>query len=146
MLKPDGSRWEPRSRTRSHTRRTTSLRTRDVKGSLQWTPAAVYRFFDSSGDLLYVGLTNDTDRRFEQHAALKPWWPEVDRIEVDWFNVRFEAEANESVAIWQERPRYNILSPIAIRNHPHPGPRIGEFTHVYDAMGAFFEHLVEEWS
>ena len=37
----------------------------------------VYRHFDSQHRLLYVGMTNDIDRRNGQHRFTAPWWNEV---------------------------------------------------------------------
>ena len=37
------------------------------------TPTALYRFFDTAGALLYVGITDAVKRRFAEHSAQKPW-------------------------------------------------------------------------
>lgn len=76
------------------------------------TAACVYRFFDDEGVLLYVGLTNDPDRRFREHAVGKGWFLRVDHHEVEWFDSRSAAETAEREAIWQERPEFNKANPI----------------------------------
>ena len=38
----------------------------------------VYRFFDAEDALLYIGSTGNVWYRIGQHAAERPWWPEVD--------------------------------------------------------------------
>lgn len=108
--------------------------------------AAVYRFYDDAGELLYVGLTNNPNRRFSEHADTKAWWHEVDETEIEWFTTRFEAEAAESVAIWQEEPRYNIVSLIRLRNRPKPAERADQPVAMFDSMSTLFDRLVEDLS
>lgn len=98
-------------------------------------PGALYRFFDAEGILLYVGITNSPSRRFSEHCH-KPWWGEVEDIEVDWFTCRWEAEDAEQCAIWQEHPRYNRANPIP-DEHAHlaaRGPRACEVVVIGDAI------------
>jgi predicted GIY-YIG superfamily endonuclease len=72
------------------------------------TPTALYRFFNAAGRLLYVGITDHLKRRFEEHAAEKPWWPEVTRKTVQWYPTRTLAAEAELAAIRAERPLCNI--------------------------------------
>jgi len=37
----------------------------------------LYRCYDRSGALLYVGITDALGRRMAQHASDKPWWGDV---------------------------------------------------------------------
>jgi predicted GIY-YIG superfamily endonuclease len=67
----------------------------------------VYYFFDVQGNLLYVGITNDTRRRWEQHEADKPWWHLVARKERVLYSSREEAERVEAHQIRTHRPLYN---------------------------------------
>jgi hypothetical protein len=46
---------------------------------------AVYWLWAVDGRLLYIGMTNDVERRMEQHAADKSWWPQVASRTVRWF-------------------------------------------------------------
>jgi len=69
---------------------------------------AVYRLFGDADRLLYVGIAFDLSRRYMQHKKTKPWWPEVLRKEVCWFETRRLAEAAEHTAIVSERPCYNV--------------------------------------
>jgi len=71
---------------------------------------AVYRLFDADGKLLYVGVANNYGRRWEQHAAEKPWWPEIAREAVEWHQDRPSALAAEAHAIMREQPRFNRVS------------------------------------
>jgi predicted GIY-YIG superfamily endonuclease len=79
---------------------------------------ALYRLFSYEGELLYVGVSTRVWTRFEEHAADKYWWHEVSHHEIEWHAFRHLAEDAESVAIWQEKPKYNIARPL-----PHPGRR-----------------------
>lgn len=72
---------------------------------------AVYRIYDDSGDLLYVGLTNNPKGRFKQHAKDKPWWPTTGTVKVTWYHRRPEAELREQQAIAEEGPRFNRALP-----------------------------------
>lgn len=74
---------------------------------------AVYRLFNADGDLLYVGIANDLQARLRQHAAAKPWWPEVARHTATWLEGRISALKAEAHAIRTEDPAYNI------RRHPY---------------------------
>lgn len=75
---------------------------------------AIYRFFNAAGELLYVGITCDTERRFRNHAADKAWWPEVANRTVAWLDTRYDAETAEARAIRDESPIHNIAVPVAI--------------------------------
>ena len=44
--------------------------------------ACVYVLADGSGQALYVGSTNNIERRIAEHAATKPWWGQVSSVEV----------------------------------------------------------------
>ncbi|MGW7053100.1 GIY-YIG nuclease family protein [Streptomyces sp. NPDC054887] len=69
---------------------------------------ALYRLYDSRGDLLYVGIANNPTTRWSYHAGEKTWWPQVARRTVEWFPLRAEAEQAETATIIKERPRYNV--------------------------------------
>lgn len=68
---------------------------------------ALYRLYDADGKLLYVGITNDTERRWSDHSSDKSWWPDVAERTAEWFATRPEAEAAEIQAIKTEKPRRN---------------------------------------
>lgn len=70
---------------------------------------ALYRFFDASGSLLYVGITKNFGQRWLSHAKKKPWWPEAQRHTAEWFDTRREAEAAEKQAVVTETPKYNLV-------------------------------------
>ena len=60
------------------------------------------------GELLYVGVAYDLQRRIAQHRATKSWWPEVDRVLGIRYATRAEALVLENRMIKQERPCYNV--------------------------------------
>jgi hypothetical protein len=70
----------------------------------------VYRFYDSAGVLLYVGLSMSLEGRLAKHRR-KPWWPEVARTELEWFDGREAAKDAERFAIHHEHPVHNITRP-----------------------------------
>lgn len=75
-------------------------------------PTALYRLYDSAGNLLYVGITCNPSRRFTQHKAQKPWWPDVARKHIEWMESRGAAAQAEENAIYHEAPRWNTVRPI----------------------------------
>jgi hypothetical protein len=68
----------------------------------------LYRFYDASGALLYVGITAKPIRRFRDHQKTKDWWIEVSNIRVENFSSRIELIYGERRAIVHEKPLYNI--------------------------------------
>ena len=70
---------------------------------------AVYRLYDRTGQLLYIGITCDLDERWHQHHAEKYWWRDVERKDIVWVNTRDEARAIEYKATRIEKPLYDRL-------------------------------------
>ncbi|WP_432077794.1 GIY-YIG nuclease family protein [Streptomyces sp. YPW6] len=71
------------------------------------TPVALYRLRDAQRQLLYVGVTEDLEHRWVNHAAVKPWWPTVATRSVKWLPTRAHALIAEAKAIRSEKPLYN---------------------------------------
>lgn len=69
---------------------------------------ALYRHFDASGELLYVGISLNTVARTQQHAYGALWFEQIKRIEIEWHANRPAAEAAEVQAIRSELPLHNI--------------------------------------
>jgi prevent-host-death family protein len=67
----------------------------------------LYRLYDEAGVLLYIGISHQPEARFEQHAKLKEWWPQVARREIQWFDDRPSAATAEADAIRSEDPEHN---------------------------------------
>jgi hypothetical protein len=67
----------------------------------------LYRFYDESGRLLYVGVSYDPDQRQRQHMATQRWAPLVAKREDEWFETREDALHQEAAAILDEGPIFN---------------------------------------
>jgi hypothetical protein len=83
---------------------------------------AVYTFFDREDMPMYIGVTNDFGIRWRDHAASKPWWPEVFRMGVTWFDNREAALTYEAEGIRLIPHRYNVqnnpVAPAKVRARP----------------------------
>lgn len=66
----------------------------------------VYRMYDSGDRALYIGVGRSPAARIAMHAATKPWFTEVTRIQIDWYPDRVSASAAEGAAIEAEQPWY----------------------------------------
>jgi excinuclease UvrABC nuclease subunit len=80
-------------------------------------PHWVYRFFNSSGELLYIGTTVNPAQRMagwasksKTNPARYGWFGQVERVTWQQSPGRVEALAGEKRAIESERPAFN-------RNH-----------------------------
>jgi predicted GIY-YIG superfamily endonuclease len=115
----------------------TSTHTERISRGLYELPTkehALYRFYDRTDALLYVGITMDLPKRFKQHRKGKPWWLAVTRVEVEHFDTRGEALGAEKTAIKDECPLYNdqhneFVEVVAERPtpaEPEPSLPIGE--------------------
>lgn len=69
----------------------------------------LYRFYNATGQLLYVGITMNPPQRFKSHGGGKEWWSQVAGITVESYNSRADLEGAERRAIQVERPLYNIV-------------------------------------
>lgn len=69
---------------------------------------ALYRLYDADNQLLYIGITHNPEQRWTGHAFDKPWWPDVARKDLEWYDNRALAEAAEVAAIRTERTLYNV--------------------------------------
>lgn len=69
---------------------------------------ALYRLYDGEDRVLYIGITNMPNVRFDAHR-MKPWWKQVARKDIEWFENRHQASCAEVRAIRAERPLYNRM-------------------------------------
>lgn len=80
--------------------------------------AQVYRCFDASDQLLYVGLSYGPEGRLKAHYHSSPWFADVARVTVTERMPRKVAAQVEREAIRTERPVHNkqrtyvVLPPI----------------------------------
>lgn len=75
------------------------------------TAPNVYRLFDADGVLLYVGKSDISTKRASEHRD-KPWWPEVRTGWLVFTETAAEAQELEAVAIRDEAPKYNAMTPL----------------------------------
>jgi len=67
----------------------------------------IYRMFNKDNVLLYVGCTTNLPNRIAMHDG-KPWFDEVSSITVSNFGDKESQLVEESRAIYDEEPLYNI--------------------------------------
>lgn len=80
----------------------------EIPGAEIPEPTWLYRVWGEADLLLYIGISKNFGRRWEQHAKKQPWWEEMKRLTADeWFGSRPEAKAAETAAIKAEHPKYN---------------------------------------
>lgn len=70
---------------------------------------ALYRFWNSENQLLYVGISKTFYDRMNSHANHSAWVTQAVRTTIEWYDSRKEVEAAEKVAIQTEGPIYNKL-------------------------------------
>jgi len=70
-------------------------------------PTSVYRYYDRSDILIYVGITRQGMGRNVQHNGKAEWWPFVARQEVEHYPDRLAAMAREKALIRHHRPPFN---------------------------------------
>lgn len=68
----------------------------------------LYRHFDASGALLYVGISLSAVQRLGQHRHNSHWFESIARIEIETFMSRAQVLIAERSAIEAERPLHNI--------------------------------------
>lgn len=73
------------------------------------TDHVLYRMFDPSGDLLYVGITMRPVDRLRAHSKDKNWWSEIATIRLETYPDQAALKEAERSAIRAESPRYNIV-------------------------------------
>lgn len=78
----------------------------------------LYRIYGPQNVLIYVGITNDYDKRMSQHSE-KFWWREVRRITTAKYSTRKDAAIAETAAIRDEAPKYNRTHAATTPPRPH---------------------------
>ena len=73
------------------------------------TQHVLYRFYDTAGELLYVGVTVHLPNRLTDHRHTKPWWTHADRITLEHYPTRAAVLEAERTAIQKERPKWNVV-------------------------------------
>lgn len=68
---------------------------------------AVYRLFDASGRLLYLGIARNPEYRWALHSNRQTWWHLVAQKTVEWHPDRDSAKAAEARLTLIEKPLYD---------------------------------------
>lgn len=88
---------------------------------------SLYRHFNATGDLLYVGISINAFERYKQHASEKEWFDDVSNMTIERFDTRQCALEAEMSAIKNENPKYNIVgTPLANVRRKKPSVKIAE--------------------
>ena len=69
--------------------------------------AVLYRCFDASGAVLYVGVTSQPWQRIAAHRRASPFRAEIDRVDFRWFGSRAQAMDAQAAEIAEHRPPHN---------------------------------------
>lgn len=73
------------------------------------TPTDLYRYYDVTGRLLYVGVSKSVMVRAAQHARTSSWWSDWVTMRRETFPTRDAALAAETRAIVEEEPAHNVI-------------------------------------
>lgn len=76
---------------------------------MQDEETSLYRHWDDSGNLLYVGISIHPFIRLDQHRVSSHWFSSVVRVDIERFSCRDEAQKAERIAIASENPLHNIV-------------------------------------
>ncbi len=68
---------------------------------------ALYRHYNSNGELLYVGISLSSVDRLARHVRHSSWAYDISRIDITWMSSRRAALLAERNAIHDESPKYN---------------------------------------
>lgn len=93
-----------------------------MSGGRHGGPTELYRFYDSEGRLLYVGITASSQLRVAKHRVTQPWWEFAATMTIQRFATRRQAEMAERIAIRDEDPIFNAQR-LAPESLGHPGYR-----------------------
>jgi hypothetical protein len=69
----------------------------------------VYRFYDHTNGLLYIGRANNPGRRLAEHLAEAPFWNDVCVMTLERYPTLEEAVAAETRQIQDEEPIHNQI-------------------------------------
>lgn len=69
---------------------------------------ALYRHYDASGTLLYIGISISAVGRLSTHARTADWAEKIARVDIEWFDNRADAIAAECISVAREAPLHNV--------------------------------------
>ena len=97
----------------------------------------LYRFFDSQGDLLYVGQTCNLNQRIDNHRLSKPWWHEVADCRVEFLSDQCALDEAERRAVVTESPRHNKIRYLVAKTQVVARPTGGAVPEWVDSVDRF---------
>ncbi|CAN5579757.1 hypothetical protein BH10PSE14_BH10PSE14_07020 [soil metagenome] len=100
---------------------------------------ALYRFFDASGELLYVGISISAFRRTAEHSRGSPWFDAIAQMTIERFDSRAKALSAERIAILTEKPKHNVVhgwSRTLPNIYPMTGAALRELRHAMTVTSA----------
>jgi len=68
---------------------------------------SVYTARDSAGNILYIGISNQSMTRLAHHSRLSEWWPFVAGLDIEHHPTRTSALDRESSLIAEHTPPFN---------------------------------------
>lgn len=96
-------------------------------------PTYLYRIYDTTGNLLYIGITLDLNTRMNQHRKHwknGQWYKTAGPIKTELYQDRASAALAEHRAIVREQPAHNWCQEEQHKDAPLPDPapiRTAEF-------------------
>ena len=96
----------------------------------------LYRYFNSEGRLLYVGITGDNTKRQSQHRRSSFWFAEIASASFVHFDTRQEASQFEIRAIKEEQPLYNTQHLNSQKNDYNPAELLAKY-HLLSMLSGF---------
>lgn len=103
----------------------------------------LYRCFTRKKLLLYVGMTNHPEHRFQHHQRHKTWWRFVDHITLERFPDRASLMAAESEAIANEKPELNVVVPQGPKPRFSNGRRLWPEASTFGVVTPEYGHLID---
>lgn len=96
-------------------------------------PHDVYKAYDTSGALLYVGISVNVFTRLREHKYYARWYRAAHRIEVTQYTNRLAARIEEARCIDEDSPMFNVTKERV--SEPGVGDVLEEFTMYQDWQG-----------
>ncbi len=80
-------------------------------------PTQLYRYYDDSGNLLYIGITSQPAVREEKHRRESPWRIDAAYVRYELFPSWGIAEVAEMLSISRDGPKHNRRRPSSEGHH-----------------------------
>lgn len=84
------------------------LSRRNPEELVQAGPTWLYKAYNQSGNLLYVGITSQPTRRMTIHKCKSIWWEDKEKVTWQIFSSRKSAMQAETFIISSECPVFNV--------------------------------------